>query len=157
MTRFKALLVPLALAGLLACTGRAERCWVCDREIHARVRATLTLAGGRTVSACCPRCALHYKDDPKNRVGAMRVTDYRSGATLPFEKAFLVEGSDEAPCMHHPPVVDETRAPMQVCYDRCLPSLIAFGDEAGARAFMADHGGSLHPPGSLTSLPAASP
>ncbi|MBI4169761.1 MAG: hypothetical protein HY510_07475 [Acidobacteria bacterium] len=39
---------------------------------------------------------------------------------------------------------------MHVCYDRCMPSLIAFGDEAAARAFMADHGGTLRPPGALS-------
>jgi hypothetical protein len=39
-------------------------------------------------------------------------------------------------------------APLHACYDRCMPSLIAFRDAAAARAFVAEHGGRLQPPGS---------
>lgn len=146
----------LLLLGLLGCAREAPLCEVCDRPIHPQVGATLTLAGGHRVHACCPRCALHYRDDPAHRVAALDVTDYAGGAALPLARAFLVEGSDETPCLHHPPVVDETRTPMRICYDRCMPSLIAFRDEAGARAFMAEHGGALRLPGDLPAGPGPS-
>ncbi len=143
----------LLLSGVLSCARPADHCWVCLREIHPQVRAALTLDDGGTVLACCPRCALHYREESGNNVREIRVTDYATGRTLIFGRAFFVEGSDETPCVHHPPVVDETRAPMQVCYDRCIPSLIAFGSAPEARAFIAEHGGTLYPPGAFPGLP----
>ena len=85
---------------------------------------------------------------------AISVTDHAGGGSLAFESAFLVEGSDETPCMRHHPVLDERRTPMHVCYDRCMPSLIAFAAEDAARAFVREHGGTLHAPGTLADLPA---
>jgi hypothetical protein len=123
--------------------------------VHDTVRTTLTLASGRNVVACCPRCALHYEEEAGDRVRAIRVTDYAGGSTLPFSDAYLVEGSDETPCMrHHAAAVDESKAPMQACYDRCMPSLIAFREAPAARAFVADHGGTLYQPGTFPGLPA---
>jgi hypothetical protein len=142
-------LIAILLVGAPACARRADRCWVCDREIHPQVSATLTLENGREVKACCPRCALHYQEEAESPVRAILVSDYASGRPLPLEQAYLIEGSDETPCIRHHPVTDETRTPMHVCYDRCMPSLIAFADEAAARAFMSDHGGALRPPGAL--------
>lgn len=128
---------------------------MCDREIHPGVVATITLEDGRRVHACCPRCALHYKADPGNRAGRIDVTDFAGGGALPIAAAWLVEGSDATPCLHHPPVVDETRNPLKVCYDRCMPSLIAFGMGDAARGFITEHGGTLHAPGQLPALPPA--
>ena len=145
----------IALATLAACAGNADLCWVCQREIHHQVRATLTLGGGKTVSTCCPRCALHYEQEGPEPVRGIRVTDYAGGGNLPMNQAFLVEGSDETPCMHHPPAIDPAGAPMQMCYDRCMPSLIAFRAAATARAFAAEHGGTLHAPGSFPGIPPA--
>ena len=151
----------LCLAALVlvlpGCVRHPESCWVCQRDVHASVRTTLTLASGKQVVACCPRCALHYQEDPGNAVREIRVTDHAAGGSLPMAAAFLIEGSDETPCMLHHPVSDETRTPMQVCYDRCMPSLIAFKDEGAARAFAADHGGTLHPPGTFVPPRSASP
>ncbi len=152
MAARRALLAILILLGA-ACAARPERCWVCDRAIHPRVRATLALAGGRTVHACCPRCALHYRENAAADLRAIAVTDYAGGASMPIDAAWFVEGSDEAPCMQHPPVADPTLTPMQVCYDRCLPSLIAFRDGGAARAFAAVHGGSVLAPGTYPPVP----
>ena len=147
------LLAAVLVVSFPGCARQAEHCWVCQREIHPSVRATLTLADGKKVHACCPRCALHYQEEPGNRVKTISVTDYFSGRTLPFERAFLLDGSDETPCVHHPPVLDETHMPMQACYDRCMPSLIAFGTDPSARAFLAEHGGTLYAPGTYPQLP----
>lgn len=155
MPKPRILLITALLAALAACARRPEVCGVCQREVHESVRTTLTLSSGRNVVACCPRCALHYQKEPGHRVRAIRVTDYASGSTLAFSDAFLVEGSDETPCMrHHAAAADESKAPMQVCYDRCMPSLIAFREAAAARSFVDDHGGTLYPPRTFPGLPA---
>lgn len=145
----RAILLAVFLAMLLACSRQPDNCWVCKREIHSRVRATVTLADGRKVHACCPRCALHYEEEPGDRVREIVVTDHATGRSLAFDRAFFVEGSDETPCVHHPTVMDETHVPMQACYDRCMPSLIAFGSEAPARVFMKEHGGTPYAPGTF--------
>jgi len=144
-----------AALGPWGCARQAERCWVCDREIHAGVLATITLADGKRVHACCPRCALHYQAETRNRASRIEVTDFAGGRVLPLAAAWLVEGSDATPCLHHPPVEAETRSPLKVCYDRCMPSLIAFASGDAARAFMTDHGGTLHAPGALPATPTA--
>jgi len=154
--RVRALSIFFLFACLMGCALRPEHCWVCQREIHSRVRATLTLTDGKQVPACCPRCALHYREEPGNKVRRIQVTDYSTGETLPLDRVYLVEGSDETPCLHHPPVVDESHSPMQVCYDRCMPSLIAFKKSGEARAFLDEHGGEIHAPGTFRMPPAAS-
>jgi hypothetical protein len=146
-------LLPAALivAALLpGCASRSERCWVCEREVHPQVHAVLTLSDGRKVIACCPRCALHYEEEPGNRVKGIQVTDYATRRPLNLARAYLVEGSDETPCVHHhPPMMDDSRTPMRVCYDRCMPSLIAFAGADAARGFMKEHGGVLYAPGAF--------
>jgi len=143
-----ALALAVALAGLLAgCSLRAERCEVCERDIHPQVRATLTLGSGRQLAACCPRCALHYGQENSGAVRSIAVKDYASGELLPLERAWLVEGSDVTPCLHLPPLRDDSGASLHLCYDRCMPSLIAFRDEAASRAFLAEHGGTVLGPG----------
>jgi len=149
------ILLSLLIASTLACARQPESCWVCKREIHSQVRARLTLSDGKEVHACCPRCALHYQEEPGHTAASIIVTNYSTGKTLPFERAFFVEGSDETPCVHHPNVMDDTHMPMQACYDRCMPSLIAFGTATQARAFLSDHGGTLYDPGTFPGLPAA--
>ena len=146
------ILLSLVVASTLACARHAESCWVCKREIHPRVEATLTLSNGRKVAACCPRCALHYQEEPEQPVRSIQVTDYATGKALPFQKAYLVEGSDETPCVRHPHVMDDTHSPMQACYDRCMPSLIAFATPVEARQFITDHGGTLYDPGAFPAL-----
>jgi len=150
--KWRVTLVSLFVAILLACPGRAERCWVCQREIHASVRAVLTLPNGGRITACCPRCALHYQTESGKRAVEITVTDHEGGGMLPLRRAFLVEGSDETPCTHHAPMTDPSGGPMQICYDRCMPSLIAFHDDAAARAFVAVHGGTVFAPGKFPGL-----
>ncbi|MBI2016776.1 MAG: hypothetical protein HYS77_14745 [Candidatus Rokubacteria bacterium] len=154
---FRALFLAALVLGLPGCVRHPESCWVCQREVHASVRTNLILASGKKVVACCPRCALHYQEEPGKAVREIRVTDHAGGGSLPLDAAFLIEGSDETPCMRHHPVADESHTPMQVCYDRCMPSLIAFKEEAAARAFAADHGGTIHRPGTVAPPRSASP
>ena len=149
-------LAALALV-LSGCVRHPESCRVCGRDVHASVRTTLILSSGKQVLACCPRCAMHFQEDPSHAVREIRVTDHAAGGRFSMAGAFLVEGSDVTPCMQHHPVSDESRTPMQVCYDRCMPSLIAFENEGAARAFAADHGGTVHRPGTFVLPRSASP
>jgi hypothetical protein len=153
MISVRALAALLVTASLLGCSSRPERCEICQRDIHPQVRATVILADGAQVHACCPRCALHYQAESGKTIREIRVTDHARGGSLPFPESFLVEGSDETPCLHHPPVTDPAQAPMQVCYDRCMPSLIAFKNETGARAFVDEHGGTVYLPGKFPGMP----
>lgn len=147
------LLTLVLMAVLASCSATGDVCWVCQREITPRVRVTLALEDGRRVHACCPRCALHYGAESGPGVRRIDVSDYASQATLDLKQAFLVEGSDETPCLkHHHAVTDGTGAPMHVCYDRCMPSLIAFASRESAAAFQEEHGGILIPPGGLAGL-----
>ncbi len=150
---FRAGLVLALLAALAACPAGAPRCSVCEREIHSEVRSTLVLEDGRTIHACCPRCALHYVEQSGAAVREIRVADYATKEPLRFAAAYLVDGSDETPCLRHPPIVSEAKQPLHLCYDRCQPSLIAFAREADARAFVGVHGGRLHLPGKYAPPP----
>lgn len=147
-----ALLVAMTLAAALlpaGCARRPDLCGLCQREIHPEVRTVVAFPDDRRVAACCPRCALHVAKDGGAAARTIEVTDYAGGGMLPLDAAWLVDGSDETPCLrHHAPVTAGEGAPLHTCYDRCMPSLIAFRDAATARAFVSEHGGTLQPPGS---------
>jgi hypothetical protein len=141
-----------------ACARRPELCGLCQRPIHDEVRTLVELTDGRRVAACCPRCALHVAAGGVAGGGgaagggaaarSITVTDYAGGGTLTLDAAWLVDGSDETPCLrHHGPMTTGEGTALHTCYDRCMPSLIAFRDAGTARAFVAEHGGTLQPPG----------
>ncbi len=139
----------LLLLLMLACTPGTDLCEICERPVHPEVYTTLTLEDGREIHACCPRCALRFIERQNETVRRVEVSDHASGEALAFENAFLVEGSNLTPCLEHHIVTDERRMPLRVCYDRCMPSLIAFRSAEKARVFIMAHGGTMHPPGSL--------
>jgi hypothetical protein len=133
-------------------------CEVCRREAHPEVASAVILADGRRVTTCCPRCALRYAGEAGRQPARIEVTDYASRRVLPLDLAYLVEGSDETPCLrHHAPATGGEGAPLHLCFDRCMPSLIAFAAEPAARAFMEEHGGELLPPGHRPAAPQPSP
>jgi len=156
-------LVAAATLGTLfapaGCARRPELCGLCQRPIHAEVRTVVEFTDGRRVAACCPRCALRVAEGdgaaaanrpgtPRAGVRSLAVTDHAGGGTLSIEAAWLVDGSDETPCLrHHGPVTTGEGTSLHTCYDRCMPSLIAFRDAGAARAFVAEHGGTVQPPG----------
>jgi hypothetical protein len=145
-----ALVLAVFVAAGIGCVRRPGICRICEREIRAEVRAVAVLDDGGRVTACCPRCALQFLRESGRAARTLVVSDYGGGGSLPLGAAWIVEGSDETPCLrHHPPARGDTGAPLHLCYDRCQPSLIAFRDEAAARAYLAAHGGELRPPGAV--------
>ena len=103
----------------------------------------MTLANGKTVQTCCPRCGLHYLNINHQTAKTLQATDYTSGQWIDATKALYVSGSDVSHCG----MVDVHRDAYGCCaikdYDRCLPSLIAFVTLDAAQAFQKQHGGSL--------------
>jgi len=68
--------------------------------------------------------------------------DFNTGAEIPAEKAFYVEGGDQEYCAHVRPV--ERREPQttaELAYDRCTPPLVAFASSEEAGKYRAAHGG----------------
>ncbi len=142
-----ALLGVLLTVCLSDCAPGHDLCAICEREIHSTHYASLVLEDGRTFKACCPRCALEYLRQHAGDAKELLVADHVSARLFPIESAYLLEGSDETPCLRHEPAVAEAKSPLHLCYDRCQPSLIAFRDASAATEFLREHGGRLHPPG----------
>ena len=147
----RALLV-LCLSGVLVSCGMGgSPCQVCQREAHPGVGAKLTLASGQQVSTCCLRCALHFEEKLQTPARRLQVEDHAGGGLLDIASAYLVEDSRLNPCMLPPPREAGTRVPLELSYDRCAPSIFAFRRAQDARDFIARHGGTLQPPGHLSS------
>ncbi len=122
----------------------SQQCGVCGRSIHAGHEATIQLKNGKQFQVCCPRCAMHHALHNPGQVAGVLVADHMTGEKLKAQDAVYVEGSDEMSCM--PETAAPPREPgveYQATYDRCVPSLVAFKDEAAARKFLAVHGGRL--------------
>ncbi len=122
----------------------SQQCDVCGRNILAGHESTILLKDGKRFQACCPRCALHHEQHNPGQVASVLVTDNATGQKVKAQDAVYVEGSDEISCM--PETATPPREPgveYKATYDRCVPSLVAFKEEAAAREFLAAHGGRL--------------
>jgi hypothetical protein len=69
-------------------------CQVCIRPIHSGMGYRLELAGNNEV-ACCPRCGMHYELSHLGTVKRAFARDFSTGAEIPAEKAYYVEGGNE--------------------------------------------------------------
>ncbi len=124
--------------------GQAARCAVCTRTIHAGMTTGYTVAGeAEQKEACCAACVLAYGRQSGRAVTVQHVTDFASAGRLTPERAIFVVGSDEHPCSRQQVLMTEPGTPVHVHYDRCEPSIIAFGDAERARAFAREHGGNV--------------
>ncbi len=122
----------------------SNQCDVCGREIHAGHESRVLLKAGKQIQTCCPRCALHHEQHNPGQVTGVLVADHTTGEKIKAQDAVYVEGSDEMTCMPvsaTPP--RELGVEYKTTYDRCVPSLLAFKDEAAAHSFLAVHGGRL--------------
>ncbi len=121
-----------------------QNCSVCGRNLYPGHESTIMLKDGRKLLACCPRCALHHEQNNPRQVEGVLVSDHNSGEKIKAQEAVYVEGSDEPGCI--PETSASPREPgieYRREYDRCIPSLLAFKEEEGARRFLAAHGGRL--------------
>lgn len=87
---------------------------------------------------------MHYDLTHPGVVKRAFAKDFYTGAEIPAEKAYYVEGGDEVYCAHIQPWErKQSESTAQLAFDRCTPPLIAFATEDGANKYRAEHGGRL--------------
>lgn len=138
-------------AGAVALIGEAIRmelsapatCSACSRPVHEHTKVTATVNHKKMVF-CCPACALWLHRQSDQPVEISSLTDFSSGEALDPEKAYVVIGSDVNPCLGDDHIlVDPSKQPNRLDFDRCTPSMIAFRHQDVARSFAAENSGSL--------------
>lgn len=133
----------LGYTGFRAYRGaQPERCYACQRLIHANSR-TVAAANGRSRPFCCPACALSEREQEGKPVRVTELTAFLTGAKLSPNEAYVVKGSDVNMCAHAHEMIDADKRPAGVLYDRCSPSLLAFGQRSEATQFAREHGGEV--------------
>ncbi len=127
----------------VGCHRGPKTCAVCERGECIGLTFQITLANGKKVDTCCPRCGLHYVHDHSVTPRSLSATDIITGKRTDATKAVYVEGSDVSHCA----AKDARRDAYGCCYfkgyDRCEPSLIAFASPEAAGKFQKEHGGRL--------------
>jgi hypothetical protein len=121
----------------------ADLCRVCERGLHKGVTYRIELEQA-TEDACCPRCGMHYQFEHPGAAKKAWATDLNSGKFIPAGSAYYVEGGDIEYCtLHSTPVARQPQGVSVRDYDRCLPSLVAFGTRLDAEAYQQLHGGQV--------------
>jgi hypothetical protein len=145
-----ALVVAVVVAGLgyaafrAYSSSQAEQCYACQRPIHAHSR-TVAMVNGKARVYCCPACALSEHEQDGKPIHVTELTDFATGAKLSPDAAFLVKGSDINMCAHTHELTDADKRSADLQYDRCSPSLLAFGQRSAAEEFARAHGGKVAP------------
>ena len=135
----------LGYAGFRAYRGaQPESCYACQRPIHEHSR-TVAVATGRSLLFCCPACALSEHEQEGRPVRITELTAFLTGAKLSPNQAYLVKGSDVNMCARAHAMIDADKRPAGILYDRCSPSLLAFGQRGEATQFAREHGGEVLP------------
>lgn len=133
------------VAALAAGACGERRCVLSGRHIRPGMAVGITLAGERRPeTACCLQCAITYAKQTGTRVHIHWVTDYATHKTLAPARASYVVGSNVVVCSGPPVKVAPSRRESAVInWDRCEPSIIAFGRRDEALAFQQAHGGRI--------------
>ena len=125
-------------------SSNSEHCYACQRPIHMHSR-TIALVNGRPKLFCCPACALSEHEQAGKPIRIVELTSFLTGAKLSPNEALVVRGSDVNMCaLAHGPL-DADKRTMDVHYDRCSPSLLAFAQSSEAVQFAREHGGEAVP------------
>jgi hypothetical protein len=121
----------------------ASLCPACNREIHSGWSFTLAFKDGKTERLCCAKCGILAQINQDTQVLSAMATDFPTGKPVQAEKALYVWNSD----IEHCPVPSKrdstNQQPMQLAWDRCIPSLIAFENRSEAEKLQAQHGGKV--------------
>ena len=140
-----AVAVALGYAGLRVYRGsQAEQCYACLRVVHAHMR-TVAIVDGKPRVFCCPACALSEHQQEGKPIRITELTAFLTGAKLLPDEAFVVKGSDVNMCARAQEIIDADKRPAVLHYDRCAPSLLAFGRQSEAEEFVRVHGGEVQP------------
>ncbi|MFN0171519.1 MAG: hypothetical protein ACKV22_34310 [Bryobacteraceae bacterium] len=119
-----------------------QSCGACSRPVHSHMK-TVAMVDGKRGVYCCLACALTEQKQSGRRVQVVETTNFLSNRPLIPENSYLVRNSDVNPCRQHHPAVGENNQPLEACFDRCAPSVLAFPDQKAAGAFAGRHGGQV--------------
>ncbi len=122
--------------------GDERHCAACQRHVHVQMR-TVAMVGGRKEAFCCPACAFSERRQRNQTVDVLTVTDAATGKELDAKSATMIVGSDVNMCHEMHPTLDGGHQPLADTFDRCSPSMIAFGGIGEARDFQRRHGGEI--------------
>ena len=82
-------IVVVAAGGYLAATrfiqSQPRLCPLSNRPIEPRLAYTLTLEQGKTMTVCCPRCAIRYELGRPTEVQSRLATDYETRQRFQYE------------------------------------------------------------------------
>jgi hypothetical protein len=141
-----AALIALAGVGFVAYRWEAPKqpllCQICGRDVSQQTEFRVDTAKG-TLTACCPRCAMHYMLDHSGQIRGAHATDYAFGRLIDAQSAYYDEGGEIQYCTVHQPAIErgpEDSVRSRV-YDRCLPVLVAFATREEAETYRQQHGG----------------
>ena len=126
-------------------------CAACQRPVHEQSR-TVAAVNGKKLGYCCLACALSERRQTGASVKVVSLTDYAGGSEIQPESAYVVRGSNMHSCSHRAAAVGSDKRLIEMHFDRCSPSLIAFSSKAAAQAFAREHGGQALPYAQVTSL-----
>ena len=115
-------------------------CDTCRRPVMSET-AFSAVVDGREVGYCCPRCWVTSLHTQRGRHERPTATDYVSQKRLPAEQCVFVEGSAVAPCCAPQMTRGKDGLPAVQCFDRCVPSVVAFASPKDALQFSKEHGG----------------
>lgn len=120
-------------------------CAFCGRRVHADMKVAFQEENQQTVQlACCLRCVISEAEQTGKHIRVLWVTDYVTRERLNPDKAVYLAGStinsDSGPPVEVP---WSRREESELKWDRCLPSVIAFGKRADAVAFQQSSGGEI--------------
>jgi hypothetical protein len=94
---------------------------------------------------CCPACALTEHEQEGKPVQITELTDFLTRAKLSPNEAFVVKSSDVNMCARMQGLMNADKRAADVLYDRCSPSILAFGQRSDAMQFAREHGGEVLP------------
>jgi hypothetical protein len=121
----------------------AAICRACGREIHSEWAFMLGLKNGKQERLCCAKCGILEQLQMQPQVASAIATDYATGRSVQAEKAVYLWNSDLEHCAMPQKREWADPRPMDLTFDRCFPSLVAFESRDEAARFKADHGGTL--------------
>lgn len=117
-------------------------CAVCTRPIHDGSHVTAEL-GGEQQAYCCAACLLTEGRQQDAQPTNVRLYDYLSGDPLEPDEVVLVVGSEVNLCMREHVLMGEHKEAGAMHFDRCAPSILAFGNRSAAQTFRQANGGEI--------------
>ncbi len=126
-------------AGKIA--GGKPTCDVCKRAIHTEISFRIARPDGSVKAVCCPRCGLGAVIQNGGR--ALEAVDFTSRKPIRATEAIYLEGSDIMECCSTTGFRSEEGPYLEMDYDRCMPSLLAFARREDAETVRKTHGGKI--------------